>query len=378
MKNKLTVAALCALVSLQTLCQSLPTAIYSGLQGKNHVQGVAYDSIHSCLYLSFTTSLIKIDLQGNLLGSVQGLTGHLGCIALNPQDGKIYGSIEYKHDEIGQGIQRTTGEENDAATGFYIAIVDGERITRPNQPASEVMTTVYLPDVVRDVQAEVVNQGRVCPHRYGASGIDGVAFAPSVGRRGGRMLLYVAYGIYLDVERTDNDYQVLLCYDVKDWDRYRLPLDARHLHTSGPSRPRARYFVRTGNTSWGIQNLAYDAVSGHLLAAVYPGKKAHFPNYSLFCVDRSAKPSRQVLEGVEPRTQGRVLPLVEAGLHDVASGVWGWHFPYGATGMAPLGGGYYYLSHNGRDEATGREYTYLYLYRWSEGEGMRRVMSEEK
>ena len=76
----------------------------SGKQGKNHVQGLAVDDKNGCIYYSFTTSLVKTDFSGKVIGSVKGLVGHLGCIAFNPADGKIYGSLEYKHDAIGQGI----------------------------------------------------------------------------------------------------------------------------------------------------------------------------------------------------------------------------------------------------------------------------------
>ncbi len=86
----------------------LPRSIYSGLQGKHHVQGIAVDIARGYVYFSFTTRLVKTDMQGRFIGSIEGLTGHLGCLALNPDDGKIYASLEYKDDAIGRGI---SGEE---------------------------------------------------------------------------------------------------------------------------------------------------------------------------------------------------------------------------------------------------------------------------
>ena len=47
------------------------------------------------MYFSFTTTLLKTDMQGNLLGSVEGMTGHLGCMTLIPDDGRLYASIVY-------------------------------------------------------------------------------------------------------------------------------------------------------------------------------------------------------------------------------------------------------------------------------------------
>ena len=52
----------------------LPRQIYSGEQGPFHVQGIAVDLDRGYMYFSFTTTLLKTDMQGNLLGSVEGMT----------------------------------------------------------------------------------------------------------------------------------------------------------------------------------------------------------------------------------------------------------------------------------------------------------------
>jgi len=262
----------------------LPRQIYSGEQGPFHVQGIAADLDRGYMYFSFTTSLLKTDLQGNLLGSVEGMTGHLGCMTLNPDDGRLYASIEYKHDAIGKGIlNKLEGTKNDEQTGFYVAVFDVDRIDRigMNAEKDDVMKTVYIKEAVDDYYAETVNNGQKLEHRFGCSGIDGVTFAPAFGQnRDGKKYLYVAYGIYGDTLRTDNDYQVILAYDTQDWKRYEQPLTQENLHKSGPEKPLHKYFLYTGNTSWGIQNLAYDKASGNLHAAVYKGKKSQYPNYS--------------------------------------------------------------------------------------------------
>lgn len=343
---------------------SLPRQIASGDQGKNHVQGIAFDAQNGCVYMSFTTSLIKVDLQGRLLGSVKGLTGHLGCLALNPDDGRLYGSLEYKHDAIGSGIMQGLGVQNSSEDGFYIAVFDVDRITRPDMDASEVMRCVYIRRAVEDYKARVTNQGREVDHRYGCSGIDGVAIGPRWGKKGGKNVLYVAYGIYSETERSDNDYQVILCYNVSRWDKWAKPISPQDLHHSGPRKPQQVYFARTGNTTWGVQNLAYDPTSQYLLAAVYPGQKTGWPNYELFALDMQQKPRKQTLLGVEPQTTGKVVPLRQQGLYDATHDVWGWHFPYGSTGLCPLGNGYYYISHNGKNKETGKQNTVLHLYRW--------------
>ena len=153
----------------------LPNRIYSGLQGKHHVQGIAIDREKGHMYFSFTTKLIKTDLQGNLIGSVEGLTGHLGCLTFNPEDGQVYGSLEYKNDAIGKGIAGEEASRKESA--FYIAIFDTDKITCPQMDAEKdgIMTTVYLKEVADDYYATDTNHGNPVDHRYGCSGIDGVS-----------------------------------------------------------------------------------------------------------------------------------------------------------------------------------------------------------
>lgn len=57
--------------------------------------------------------LAKTDPMGKVLGTVEGLTGHLGDLDQNPADGRIYGSLAYKAEEA-----------------FYIAIFDDRKINR--------------------------------------------------------------------------------------------------------------------------------------------------------------------------------------------------------------------------------------------------------
>ncbi|HBE55204.1 MAG TPA: hypothetical protein DDW22_04035 [Prevotellaceae bacterium] len=378
--NKLRLSALAALFLAldvpatcvsQVRAQNFPLTIRTGLQDKFHVQGIAYDRKRDCMYMSFTTSLVKVDMQGRVLGSVEGLTGHLGCISLNPDDGRLYGSLEYKHDAIGQGIMDGMGGvRNDNEDGFYIAVFDVARINREHMNAQEVMTTVYVRPAVDDFNAEVTNQGRTLRHRFGCSGIDGLTLAPRWGKGRGRRMLYVAYGIYSENDRTDNDYQVLLCYDVDKLRKHEQTLVPQNLHHSGPKKADATYYIHTGNTCWGVQNLCYDSHTGHMLAAVYPGKKPGWKNFGLYVADGQGKPTREVLKGVEPRTTGLVMPLLMQGEHDPAHDTWGWNFKWGSTGLVSLGDGRFYVSVGGRDKATGRQYCEARLFRWEDQRGL--------
>ena len=341
----------------------LPLQISSGLQGSHHVQGIVVNAEKNYVCFSFTTRLIKTDLQGNLIGSVDGLTGHLGCLALNPLDGRIYGSLEYKNDAIGRGIAGDQAATRESA--FYIAIFDPDKIVRPGMDAEkeDVMTAVCLAEVADDYYAASYNHGNESAHRYGCSGIDGVMFAPEIGSRENNGLLYVAYGIYGDTTRTDNDYQVLLAYDTKDWHRFEQPLSQQNLHKEGPAAPDHKYFVFTGNTHYGIQNLTYDPATQSAFAAVYRGKKSQYPNYSLFMIDWNRPAHQQQLLGFDPPEEQLTLTLVPKGLADPEHEIYGWNFEWGATGLTALGNGYFYISH---PSAKPEQNAMLYLYQWNE------------
>ena len=294
--------------------------VHAGRTG-SHLQGIAVDPREGHLYLSFTTCLLKTDLAGNLIGSVEGIAGHLGCIAWNGHERRIYASLEFKQDAIGSGIFHNLGiSGKDIHDGFYMARFEVDKITRPHMDAKSdgVMDAVFLREVYDDYTAP--------GHRFGCSGIDGCTFVDEKN-------LYVAYGIYDDVQRRDNDNQILLRYDVSAWDALARPLDQYAMHTSGPERPEGKFFIYTGNTEYGIQNLEYDAEQNVMLAAVYPGQKKEFPNYSLFFIDAARE------------SEGGKMFLTDFAGHDDHR-FCGSHFPYGSTGLCALGGGDYYIGHD--------------------------------
>ncbi|MBO5879946.1 MAG: hypothetical protein J6Q68_05285 [Clostridia bacterium] len=313
---------------------NLPRSIKLGGMNTGHIQGIAVDRERKYMYYSFTTSFIKTDLDGNIVGSVINLVGHLGCIAYNYDDGKVYASLEYKSDVIGMGVRNivknNSGEDFAVEDGFFIAIFDVEKINGMNMDAEKdgIMKTVFLPEVIKDYTAE--------GHRYGCSGIDGITFAPAPAETNGKKYLYVAYGIYDDVERDDNDWQVILRYDFRDFDKYAASINQKNTHKNGPDSPLDKYFVYTGNTRWGVQNLEYDEDTKLMLIAVYQGHKPAFPNYPMFAVDMSAP--------CEKSGDRTVLRLASTTACDEKTGIYGIEFPYGSTGMISLGNGYFYFS----------------------------------
>jgi len=48
-------------------------------------------------------------------------------------------------------------------------------------------------------------------------------------------------------------------------------------------------------------------------AAVYKGKKSHYPNYSYFVIDGSKAPERKQLQGFDPAVEAEVLSLLPEG-----------------------------------------------------------------
>lgn len=324
----------------------LPRHVSGGAWDTSHVQGMAIDTARQYMYFSFTTVLVKTDMSGKILGTVTGLTGHLGDLDFNDIDGRVYGSLEYK-----------------SQNAFYLAIFDVDKITRMgmNAETDGIMTAVYLPDVVEDFTATVGTDKK--QYRYGCSGIDGVAFGPTFGKDASEPFsLMIAYGIFSDTSRTDNDYQVILEYDWHDLAPYEKPLSQKNPHREGLSA-KARYFAYTGNTSYGVQNLEYDAYTGDWFMAVYTGKKSTFPNFPLFVVDGSIAPVEGEIVGQPTPERGLLLTLKKGGATHKQSGVTGWAFGYGSTGLVALDDGYFYVSHNFKKD--GKQTCDAYLYRFT-------------
>ena len=342
---------------------NLPREIFSGLWKTPHVQGIAIDTAREYIYYSFTTTLVKTDLRGNLIGTVEGIVGHLGCMDFCDADGCVYSSLEFKLDSIGRGILASLGSDRKLESAFYIARFDVSKIDRVGMDAERdgIMTAVYLPEVVRDYLGSTPDGAE---HIHGCSGIDGTSFGPAFGTKGGKQYLNVAYGVYGDVSRTDNDYQVILTYDPDELAPYFRPLSQDSLHHSGPDKPLHKYFVFTGNTNYGIQNLEYDGFTGNWFLAVYRGEKDVFPNYPFFIVDGAKAPITAQLRGFPEGVTGETLSLLPAGQYDEKSGVWGWDFPRGDTGLFALDNGYYYISHNGIAPEK-ESFTRVRLYRWT-------------
>ena len=333
---------LAAVLTLSCKCQtSYPEMIHID-GGKFHVQGIALDKKNDCMYCSFTSAFYKTNLQGVITGSVTGINGHLGAMTFDPKNRKVYASLEIKNDAIGKGISDGLGAKrhDDSQSGFYIAEIEVDKISGFDVPFEDVVKLHPVEEALKDYMSEVEVCGKTLKHRYGCSGIDGITIGPAFGSRSNKTThLYVAYGIYRDTTRCDNDYNILLCYDLKNL-----------------QKPEHKYFVYTGNTTYGVQNMTYDAHTARMYLAVYPGVKSEFPNYNLFALDMKQSPRKAELKGVD-YMDDTVEQL------EVCKG---WHFKWGSTGLCAFGDGRYYISQNGKGENG--QYCKATLYTYSDSE----------
>ncbi|MCU1569908.1 MAG: hypothetical protein JWR33_649 [Naasia sp.] len=324
-----------------------PPALNSGLWQTGHVQGIAVDRERGRVYYSFTTVLVKTDLSGALLGTVTGIPGHMGDVTFNPENRRLYASLEDK-----------------AAGAFSVAVVEVDAIIGVGMRAEDatVLTTVHLAEVARDYTGggERARGGIELPaSRYGCSGIDGITFGPRFGQTTGPQLLTVAYGVHSGVQRSDNDHQVLLQYDIRNWARYQRPL-TQAPDRSGPPQVTGKYFLFTGNTRFGVQNLEYDSCLRRWFLGVYAGAKARFPNFTLFAVDAKSRPRRTRLSGLGGE-RGLLLALADDGLVDPATGVRGW-YQSADVGLEALGNGLFYLSRSSQAGALHTSHSTLCVW----------------
>jgi len=344
--KKLLLATLFFLNTICSFSQKFPAHISFGGQ-RQHVQGIAVDTLRHCIYFSFTTRLVKCDMDGNFIASIDRIPGHLGDLTLDAARGILYASLEQKDDQIGRGVADALHmdvTDRDEVSFSIVSINTGRLTTIGMSYDDEDLMSIYdLIDPFTDYKCVVMD---TLEHRFGCSGIDGISLGPEPGRTAGdNNSLYVAYGIYGDTTRTDNDHQVIMRFDV----------------TSGRPVYKNRYFVLTGNTTYGVQNMEYDPYTGYLFLAVYKGRKSCWPNHSLFAVDLSKVSYYSRLKGV-PYISDTVPMLSLAEIPGTAVPC-GWDFPWGSTGFLPMGGGLYYISQNyKRNGANGCK---AVLYRWT-------------
>lgn len=322
----------------------LPLQHFGGLWDSGHIQSIAVDQAGGFIYYSFTNKFVKADFDGQIIGSVNNFgsggmgDGHFGDLVFNPDDGMVYGSLEF--DPL-----------------YYAAIFDVDKITEMDMNGQEsgIIKTVRLAEIAHDFLVDLDGDGEIGPddpasndHRFGTAGFDGMAFGPKFGQADGKNYLTLAYGIYARSDRDDNDHQVLVQYDVTDWDQYAQVFDEANLHTEGPEDYDFKAFIYTGNSKWGIQNLTYDAFSERWYFSTYgTAKPDRFPSYNLFAFEADEQPHFGDLVGTGE--EGWLIDLADDGLEDPATGIRGWK-QTATTGFESLGNGLFFIGEQWKED----------------------------
>lgn len=332
-----------------TVIDYFPLSLASGGSWDiKHCQGMAIDEKNGYVYYSFTNTFVKCDFDGNAVGSITGIEGHLGDICFNEKDGKIYGSLN-----------------PEGKKALYLAIIDVNNLNKMNVSAvgSGLIRTVHLTHVWQDFSSRVTNQGKAYNRRYGVSGTDAMCFGPSF-ETGKGYYLTISCGTTPQNERTDNDYQVLVQYDVTSWwDKYGQPLQYNKTHHIGPKDIHGKFFVYTGNTYYGSQTMTYFDELNLWFLNVYVTRKDGFPKYKLFIVDGDIKPKEKALKGQDKKDVQKVLTLYKDGEYDEATGIYGWYTAEGSRGMEYLFNGLFYIIHPYKTW-YGKQTAVAYLYVW--------------
>ncbi len=282
-----------------------------------HLQGICVDDELQYAYLSYTDTLLKLDMAtGRVVGSVMGFGpgsftaeggAHLGCLAFYA--GRVYGSLEYK----------SPGKK------FFLAVFDPDRICEVGmsfQNMEEGVDAVLLYEPTADFRdplndlpgsadGSAVNE-EPQGHRFGCSGIDGVTFGTLPGDTSGRVYCLVAYGVYGNraewLCRYDNNYNILRVYDPEMFRERFNPATGtgdrvlrrftyeRGLEMAFDEQEALQavdtLFVWTGTTDWGCQNLEAERDSGDIVLHTYRTVKAGWEQWSemdaIFVIDAEA------------------------------------------------------------------------------------------
>ena len=318
-----------------------PLFIDTGVWGSGHIQGIAVDPAKGYIYYSYTTVLVKARLDGTVIGWVGGLMGHLGCIDFNDEDGKVYGSLEYRHDVIGRAIEKNLGVTLADEDAFYIAVFDVDKIDRPNMDseADGVMKAAYVKEVVEWYYGADA-RGEATPFRV--TGIDGLGIGPVFGAdKDSPSRLMLCSGTYDDPEHpVDSDYHVILQFDWRAVSEVATALTQKKPHHQGVDCEKW-YFLDLGNTTWGVQNLEYDGFDNSWIVCVYPGKKEESTKFPMFKIDGNAAPKMRM--GRFGREHEHLI-LKKEGICHEKTGIWGNKFSRGQTGVYAFGDGEYYFS----------------------------------
>ncbi len=215
--------------------------LYVYVPSIGHMQGFAVDTQNSCMYWSYTHTLIKTDLNGFKVNQVSISEGHLGDIAY--YDGYIYGTV----------MLNSTSGIWDQWTGFYIYKFDSDL---------NIVEKIELPEIQRWADMFWGINLDEKDNLYDICGIDGIAVGKDPQ---GNEKIMIAAGI--GRENNLNPYQVLL----------QFSMDGRY---------ETQYPMETGAFPYGCQAITYDWDLDLYWLACYRGEHdGQETEYRFFAVD---------------------------------------------------------------------------------------------
>lgn len=294
--------------------------------GTGHVQGIAIDRENGFIYASISNALVKSDMNGKVVGSIYNLPGHIGDIAFNPDDGRVY-AAQYVYNGNG-----------------YISMIDGDDITEVGMEYSEhkgILKSVY------------------------ALSADGTAIGPNFGETNSDKK-------YLYITKKKGVYRQFLQYDIDELKEYETVWDGKH--TNGPEGPKQRYYVYMGTADYGIQNLEYDPYTETMICCTYGVSGDIYPKYCTYAVDMTALPEKGEINDIG--SVGAITKFAPYGTYHEATGIWGSKFNKGSHGFASLGNGYYYIIESEINEEDVDRNDVYGLYKWTGDDKMFVRMSD--
>ncbi len=196
-----------------------------------HMQGFTTDGEY--MYWSFTDSLVKTNKNNTVISQVHIHSGHLGDI--DYYNGSIYATL------IGDSL---AGNPWGVWTSFFVYVFDAETLA--------LQKTIRLDPCYKMYDSPSVNGG--------FNGVDGIVVLDG---EDGKPTMWLACALFSD-EKYDK--QMLLNFSL------------------GGKLQGIKYF-NTGNTTFGIQNLDYEADTGYFWISTYSAEKPYQAKETLYCLD---------------------------------------------------------------------------------------------
>ncbi len=276
-----------------------------------HVQGAETDRYGDYFYYSFADRLIKQSADGEVVGTVTGITGHMGDAAYNRADDKLY--VSYTRKDGGDKL-------------CYMLIFDCEKIDKLNMKFEDVCTCVYVGAPILELAKEngydaegnaLSDEWLSLSGKYGVNNsIDSCTFGPKFGVNDGKTYLTMGLGAPGQSEkvsvggveksaadRVDNDYQVIVQFDTSDWENYAVPF-AQISDATGPENFDGIYFFYYGAHDYSAQNLCYDRYTNTYIMSTYglleARQSAGFKNNCVYFIDATEAEEKSLTgNGVE-------------------------------------------------------------------------------